>query len=131
MLVVILLYDQLLFRPLVAWADRFRFEQQAGVVAAAVVGARRAAPLAHRGDADRPAVAGCGGARFGGASLRCRRRRRGQRIRHGGAWGDRVWIGCVAALGGVLPCWRVRFSSDQHFAARKRRARCLCRVWPR
>ncbi len=30
MLVVILLYDQVLFRPLVAWADRFRFEQQAG-----------------------------------------------------------------------------------------------------
>ena len=24
MLVVILIYDQLLFRPLVAWADRFR-----------------------------------------------------------------------------------------------------------
>jgi NitT/TauT family transport system permease protein len=32
MLVVILLYDQILFRPLVAWADRFRFEQEAGVV---------------------------------------------------------------------------------------------------
>jgi NitT/TauT family transport system permease protein len=32
MLVVILLYDQLLFRPLVAWADRFRFEQEAGVM---------------------------------------------------------------------------------------------------
>lgn len=31
MLIVILLYDQILFRPLVAWADRFRFEQQAGV----------------------------------------------------------------------------------------------------
>ena len=31
MLIVILLYDQLLFRPLVAWADRFRFEQQTGV----------------------------------------------------------------------------------------------------
>src|SRR3979411_1397317 len=30
MLVVILLYDQLLFRPLVAWADRFRFEQEPG-----------------------------------------------------------------------------------------------------
>lgn len=30
MLGVILLYDQLLFRPLVAWADRFRFEQEAG-----------------------------------------------------------------------------------------------------
>jgi NitT/TauT family transport system permease protein len=31
MLAVILLYDQLLFRPLVAWADRFRFEQEPGV----------------------------------------------------------------------------------------------------
>src|SRR5712672_3634077 len=30
MLVVILVYDQLLFRPLVAWADRFRFEQEPG-----------------------------------------------------------------------------------------------------
>src|SRR6478672_7086239 len=33
MLVVILIYDQLLFRPLVAWADRFRFEQETGVAA--------------------------------------------------------------------------------------------------
>jgi NitT/TauT family transport system permease protein len=31
MLVVILLYDQLLFRPLVAWVDRFRVEQDPGV----------------------------------------------------------------------------------------------------
>ena len=30
MLIVILLYDQLLFRPLVAWADRFRIEQEPG-----------------------------------------------------------------------------------------------------
>ena len=30
MAVVILLYDQLVFRPVVAWADRFRFEQTAG-----------------------------------------------------------------------------------------------------
>jgi NitT/TauT family transport system permease protein len=30
MLVVILLYDQLLFRPLVAWVDRFRVEQEPG-----------------------------------------------------------------------------------------------------
>ena len=27
MVVVIILYDQLMFRPLVAWADKFRFEQ--------------------------------------------------------------------------------------------------------
>jgi NitT/TauT family transport system permease protein len=29
MFIVILLYDQLLFRPIVAWADKFRFEQTA------------------------------------------------------------------------------------------------------
>jgi NitT/TauT family transport system permease protein len=33
MLVVIVIYDQVLFRPLVAWADRFRFEQSPGDVA--------------------------------------------------------------------------------------------------
>jgi NitT/TauT family transport system permease protein len=32
MLVVIFIYDQVLFRPLVAWADRFRFEQEPGGV---------------------------------------------------------------------------------------------------
>ena len=32
MLIVILIYDQVLFRPLIAWADRFRFEQEPGVV---------------------------------------------------------------------------------------------------
>jgi NitT/TauT family transport system permease protein len=31
MLVVILIYDLVLFRPLVAWADRFRFEHEPGV----------------------------------------------------------------------------------------------------
>ena len=31
MLIVILVYDQVLFRPLVAWADRFRFEQEPGM----------------------------------------------------------------------------------------------------
>src|ERR1700675_2723506 len=31
MLIVILLYDHLLFRPLVAWVDRFRVEQEPGV----------------------------------------------------------------------------------------------------
>jgi NitT/TauT family transport system permease protein len=33
MLVVIILYDQLLFRPLVAWADKFRFETTSSGVA--------------------------------------------------------------------------------------------------
>ncbi len=33
MLVVIIIYDQLLFRPIVAWADKFRFEQTASAEA--------------------------------------------------------------------------------------------------
>ena len=33
MLAVIILYDQLLFRPIVAWADKFRFEQTASAEA--------------------------------------------------------------------------------------------------
>ncbi|HKO09401.1 MAG TPA: ABC transporter permease subunit [Alphaproteobacteria bacterium] len=33
MIVVIVLYDQLMFRPLVAWADKFRFENVAGQLA--------------------------------------------------------------------------------------------------
>ncbi len=32
MAIVILLYDQVLFRPLVAWADRFRFQNEAGAL---------------------------------------------------------------------------------------------------
>jgi NitT/TauT family transport system permease protein len=33
MIIVIILYDQVLFRPLVAWADKFRFEQSAAQTA--------------------------------------------------------------------------------------------------
>ena len=33
MLIVILIYDQLLFRPLVAWSERFRFDEQQSEVA--------------------------------------------------------------------------------------------------
>jgi NitT/TauT family transport system permease protein len=33
MLLVIIAYDQLLFRPIVAWADKFRFEQTASAIA--------------------------------------------------------------------------------------------------
>src|ERR1700729_3956329 len=32
MAIVILIYDQVLFRPLVAWADRFRFQQEASAL---------------------------------------------------------------------------------------------------
>ena len=40
MLFVIIAYDQLLFRPIVAWADKFRFEQTASATAPSSVDAR-------------------------------------------------------------------------------------------
>jgi NitT/TauT family transport system permease protein len=47
MTIAILLYDQLLFRPMVAWADKFRFEQTAAQVVPRswILGLLRRAPL--------------------------------------------------------------------------------------
>ena len=44
MAAVILAYDQLLFRPIVAWANKFRFEQTAAAPASALLGLRSVAP---------------------------------------------------------------------------------------
>jgi NitT/TauT family transport system permease protein len=105
MLVVILLYDQLLFRPLVAWADRFRFEQQMGVlppqswVLDVLRGSRIVAGLTDRLSRlwrhtfqwrlfRLPAATGTG--RYG----------------KGGQWGDRLWVGCVVILA-ALAVWRI------------------------
>ena len=46
MLIVILIYDQLLFRPLVAWSERFRIDDQEERRPAAVLGAHHVPPLA-------------------------------------------------------------------------------------
>ena len=106
MLVVILLYDQLLFRPLVAWADRFRFEQQAGVappqslvldvLRRSRIVATLAVPLsrlwqrsyrlpmlAHVADAAPAQLSG-----------------------KGSRWGDRVWIGLIV-IGCAACLWEV------------------------
>jgi NitT/TauT family transport system permease protein len=104
MLVVILLYDQLLFRPLVAWADRFRFEQQSGVtpprswvldvLRRSGVVATLTDPLDRlwrrtfkpsRSEASGPAPR---------PKLKL------------GRWADWLWNGCVAALA-VYAIWRV------------------------
>ena len=45
MLVVILIYDQLMFRPLVAWADRFRIDSEPSEERAAILGAAGLSPL--------------------------------------------------------------------------------------
>ena len=104
MLVVILLYDQLLFRPLVAWADRFRFEQQSGVMPPrswVLDVLRRSGAVAtltepldrlwrrtfkpSRSEASSPAPR---------PKLKL------------GRWADWLWNGCVAALA-VYAIWRV------------------------
>ena len=53
MLLVIIAYDQLLFRPVVAWADKFRFEQTASGNAPDVLDARPVPPNAGLAGADR------------------------------------------------------------------------------
>ena len=68
MLIVILLYDQLLFRPLVAWVDRFRVEQEPERPRAAVLGADRDAALAT----DRPRCSNAFYAAVRWISWRCR-----------------------------------------------------------
>ena len=104
MLIVILLYDQLLFRPLVAWADRFRFEQQMGLLPPqswvldvlrrsriVAVLTDRLSRLWRRTFQWRLLGMRADTARQSGA---------------GGDWGDRLWIGCVVALA-ALAVWRI------------------------
>ncbi len=64
MLVVILAYDQLLFRPLVAWSAKFRFETTAGATAAdpwLLRLMRRTRLLSRLGDAVGDAASALGG----------------------------------------------------------------------
>jgi NitT/TauT family transport system permease protein len=104
MLVVILLYDQLLFRPLVAWADRFRFEQQMGVlppqswVLDVLRGSRIVAVVTDRLS------------RLWRRTFQWRllglRADAGPRAAERGRWVDRLWIGCVVAVA-ALALWRI------------------------
>ena len=106
MLVVILLYDQLLFRPLVAWADRFRFEQQSGVappqslvldvLRRSRIVATLAVPRSRRWQRSYRLpvldhVADAAPAHISGKRSR---------------WGDRVWIGIVV-IGAAACLWEV------------------------
>jgi NitT/TauT family transport system permease protein len=102
MLVVILAYDQLLFRPLVAWSAKFRFETTAGATASdpwMLRLIRRTRLLSFLGDYIGEAASTLGGLRlsFGG-----------------NPWARReapsstmtvVWAGLIGALI-VWACWR-------------------------
>jgi len=104
MAVVILIYDQLLFRPLVSWADRFRVEEEQGETApeAWVLTAFRRSRLIDRATAPvralvrwsyylaPPALLPRLGARRGAAASRA---------------GDLAWYALVATLS-ALALWR-------------------------
>ena len=95
MLVVILLYDQLLFRPLVAWSAKFRFETTAGATAAdpwMLRLMRRTRLLSRLGDAFGARLAAIGGMRLA-LPLRRRRQRRDGRPR---ALVDALWLAVLA-----------------------------------
>jgi NitT/TauT family transport system permease protein len=105
MLVVILLYDLVLFRPLVAWADRFRFEQEAGVAppkSMVLDVLRRSGVLATVG---RPLGA------VWSRSLRPLPRRSGKpapamQNLDSARWADRAW-GAGVAIAAAIALWQV------------------------
>jgi NitT/TauT family transport system permease protein len=105
MLVVILLYDQLLFRPLVAWADRFRFEQQAGVFPPkswVLDVLRRSRGVAVFTDA----LGRLGKRTFQWSFLRLGSEKTVSLPGASGGWGERLWTGFVLVLG-ALAVWQI------------------------
>jgi NitT/TauT family transport system permease protein len=109
MLVVILIYDQVLFRPLVAWADRFRFEQEAGDLPPRswMLDVLRRSRLVDRLTAPF--------AMLWARSMRARWFDRGgaykQAARDEGGWAPLVWNGVILALGAVALWQVVRFAT--------------------
>ena len=105
MAAVILAYDQLLFRPIVAWADKFRFEQTAAAPASALLGLRSVAARQGWCAACRRPSAGSPRAYRGCRSASPARR--GPRTRPApAAWRERLWLVVVlAAVAYAL--WRI------------------------
>jgi NitT/TauT family transport system permease protein len=103
MLLVILAYDQLLFRPLVAWSSKFRFETTAGATASdpwMLRLMRRTRLLKIAGSAVGDVASALGGLRLStGSRARDAFTRPSRAI-------DAAWIGVLAVLVG-LALWRV------------------------
>ncbi|MGH7057200.1 MAG: ABC transporter permease, partial [Acetobacteraceae bacterium] len=103
MLAVILLYDQLLFRPLVAWAEKFRVEGTAAVAAPEpwmLALLRRTRLLRLGGLLTMGVLAGLGGLRLE------RRRAQAARRRQPTPAGDAIWL-AVVAVAVCLALWRI------------------------
>jgi NitT/TauT family transport system permease protein len=103
MLLVILAYDQLLFRPLVAWSARFRFETTASATAEdpwMLALLRRTTLLRLAGDAIERAFGAFTGLRLGRPAATVSRRRAASRLN------DAVFAVLVAAAVGAA-LWQV------------------------
>jgi NitT/TauT family transport system permease protein len=103
MLVVILLYDQLLFRPLVAWSARFRMETTAGAVAEdpwMLALLRRTRLLNRASGLFGDMLASVGGLPLGARPSSRRRQLVSRRL------GDGLWYGLLALLV-ALASWQV------------------------
>jgi NitT/TauT family transport system permease protein len=104
MLVVILCYDQLLFRPLVAWSAKFRFETtqvEQGEDPWVLALLRRTRFLRYLGDTAGRAFFAISGLRFRGPA-----NRRPVEQRTPSRTTDRIWLACLALLI-AWACWRV------------------------
>lgn len=105
MLVVITVFDQLMFRPLVAWADKFRFDQETGIAPPTswVVTMVRGSRLVRMAAA--PVAAAM---RW---SYRIAPRSRGAarerpRANANAVWADRAWAATVLGIVGVA-VWQI------------------------
>ena len=113
MLVVILLYDQLLFRPLVAWSAKFRFETTAGATAAdpwMLRLMRRTRLLKFFGG-----MVGDAAAFLGGLPLSFTGRLRSAASRPPSKAVDAAWIALLLVLVG-LAIWRVEVFASRRSA---------------
>ena len=113
MLVVILLYDQLLFRPLVAWSARFRFETTAGAVAAdpwmlALLRRTRLLNRASRLFGDM--LTSIGGLPLGPRPSALRRNLVPKRL------GDGIWFSLLL-LTAIVAAWQVALYARSNFSA--------------
>ncbi len=96
MTITIVLYDQLMFRPMVAWADKFRYEQTAGLVGSRslLLDLFRQAKLVRRlVEPFGLALQGIARSRF--SLFRPRPFRANSSHKH---LGDIVWVGAMVAL---------------------------------
>jgi NitT/TauT family transport system permease protein len=99
MFVVILIYDQLLFRPLIASADWFRLEQEAGLTPSrswALIMMRRSRLLAVITKLFARILKAVGGRSAG--VVRAARARRRPAVQSNSRWGDVLWYLLIALI---------------------------------